>query len=179
MEIALIAIADTTERERLQRDVVTSSRRAFELAKRRLNEGVADLVTLLQVQQTLFVAEDQRVLARQARLQAVLSLFQALGGSWLPPGVAAGRGQCERNAMTATRRTLVFLIVCLVVGGAVAAAYYMPLAPKQEVAQKSSRRGGGAQRRRRSRFRCSRSPPSRPTCRSISTASAPRARSIP
>jgi len=28
--------------------------------------------------------------ARLARLQAVLSLFQALGGGWLPPGVAAG-----------------------------------------------------------------------------------------
>jgi hypothetical protein len=24
------------------------------------------------------------------RLQAVLSLYQALGGGWLPPGVAAG-----------------------------------------------------------------------------------------
>ncbi len=89
VEIALIAIADTTERERLQRDVVTSSRRAFELAKQRLEGGVADLVTLLQVQQTLFVAEDQHSLARLARLQAVLSLFQALGGSWLPPGVGA------------------------------------------------------------------------------------------
>jgi hypothetical protein len=30
------------------------------------------------------------VVARLARLQAVLSLFQALGGSWLPPGTAAG-----------------------------------------------------------------------------------------
>jgi outer membrane protein TolC len=29
------------------------------------------------------------VLARLARLQAVLSLFQALGGGWLPPGVQA------------------------------------------------------------------------------------------
>jgi NodT family efflux transporter outer membrane factor (OMF) lipoprotein len=89
VEVALIAIVDTTERERLQRDVVTSSRRAFDLAKQRLDQGVADLVTLLQVQQTLFVAEDQHSLARLARLQAVLSLYQALGGSWLPPGVGA------------------------------------------------------------------------------------------
>jgi multidrug efflux system outer membrane protein len=44
---------------------------------------------VLQTQQTLFTAEANLVLARFARLQAVLSLFQALGGSWLPPGVGA------------------------------------------------------------------------------------------
>jgi multidrug efflux system outer membrane protein len=90
VEIALIAIADTLERERLQQLVVTSSREAFRLAETRLREGTVDLVTVLQTQQTLFTAEDLYSLARLARLQAVLSLFQALGGGWLPPGVAAG-----------------------------------------------------------------------------------------
>jgi len=89
VEIALIAIADGAERERLQQAVVTSSRRAFELSETRLREGVADLVVVTQTQQTLFTAEDNLVLARLARLQAVLSLFQALGGGWLPPGVQA------------------------------------------------------------------------------------------
>ena len=89
VEIALIAIADGAERERLQRVVVTSSRQAFNIAETRLREGTIDLVTLLQTQQTLFTAEDLLVQARLARLQAVLSLFQALGGSWLPPGVGA------------------------------------------------------------------------------------------
>jgi multidrug efflux system outer membrane protein len=50
---------------------------------------VADLVVVTQTQQTLFTADDNLVLARLARLQAVLSLFQALGGGWLPPGVQA------------------------------------------------------------------------------------------
>jgi multidrug efflux system outer membrane protein len=90
VEIALIAIADSAERERLQNLVVISSREAFRLAEVRLREGTVDLVTVLQTQQTLFTAEDNHVIARLARLQAVLSLFQALGGSWLPPGVAAG-----------------------------------------------------------------------------------------
>jgi len=90
VEIALIAVADSAERERLQNAVVTSSRRAFQLAETRLREGVADLVVVLQTQQTLFTAEDAQVLDRQARLQAALSLFQALGGGWLPPGVGAG-----------------------------------------------------------------------------------------
>ncbi|HZN28636.1 MAG TPA: efflux transporter outer membrane subunit, partial [Xanthobacteraceae bacterium] len=89
VEIALIAIADAAERERLQRQVVVSSRQAFEIAETRLREGTVDLVTVLQTQQTLFTAEDNSVIARLARLQAVLSLFQALGGSWLPPPVGA------------------------------------------------------------------------------------------
>lgn len=90
VEIALIAVADSAERERLQQLVVTSSREAFGLAETRLREGTVDLVTVLQTQQTLFTAEDNHVVARLARLQAVLSLFQALGGSWFPPGTAAG-----------------------------------------------------------------------------------------
>jgi outer membrane protein TolC len=87
VEKALIAVADTAETERLQRLVVASSRQAFDLSVTRLREGTIDLVTLLQVQQTLFTAENNLVLARLARFQAVLSLFQALGGSWLPPPV--------------------------------------------------------------------------------------------
>jgi outer membrane protein TolC len=90
VEIALIVIADSLEWERLQQIVVASSREAFRLAETRLCEGTVDLVTVLQTQQALFTAEDQQVVARLARLQAVLNLFQALGGAWLPPGVAAG-----------------------------------------------------------------------------------------
>ena len=90
VEIALIAIAESLERERLQQLVVNSSREAFRLSEARLREGTIDLVTVLQTQQTLFTAEDLYSLARLARLQAVLSLFQALGGGWMPPGAAAG-----------------------------------------------------------------------------------------
>src|SRR3974390_584281 len=89
VEGALIAVADTTETERLQRLAVASSRRAFELSETRLREGTIDLVTLLQTQQTWFVNEDLLDIDRLNRFQAILSLFQALGGAWLPPGVAA------------------------------------------------------------------------------------------
>jgi len=89
VERALIAVADTAETERLQRLVVESSRRAFELSETRLREGTIDLVTLLQVQQTLFQAENTLVVDHLARFNAVLSLFQALGGSWLRPPAEA------------------------------------------------------------------------------------------
>lgn len=85
VERALIAIADTAEQERLQQQVVDSSQRAFTIAETRLREGTVDLVTVLVTQQALFTAQDNRVEARLARLQAALSLFQALGGGWMPP----------------------------------------------------------------------------------------------
>lgn len=88
VEQALIAIADAAERERLQREVVETSRRAFDIGETRLREGTVDLVTVLITQQALFQAQDNLAIARLARLQAVLSLFQALGGAWLPPAQA-------------------------------------------------------------------------------------------
>jgi multidrug efflux system outer membrane protein len=85
VEKALIAVQQTAEQERLQREVVRSSRRAFEIAEQRLREGTVDLVTVLQTQQTLFQALDNLAQVRLARLQAVVGLFQALGGGWQPP----------------------------------------------------------------------------------------------
>ena len=82
---ALIAVQQTTARERLQLEVVRSSRRAFEIAETRLREGAVDLVVVLNTQQTLFQAEDTLAQARLARLLAVVSLYQALGGGWEKP----------------------------------------------------------------------------------------------
>lgn len=85
VERALVSVADSAQRERLQSQVLDSSRRAFEIAETRLREGTVDLITVLVTQQALFTAEENRVGVRLLRLQAALSLFQALGGSWLPP----------------------------------------------------------------------------------------------
>ncbi len=84
VENALDAIRQTALRERLQQDVVTSSRQAFDISEQRLGEGTIDLVTVLQTQQTLYQAEDNLVQARLAHVQAIVSLYQALGGGWLP-----------------------------------------------------------------------------------------------
>jgi NodT family efflux transporter outer membrane factor (OMF) lipoprotein len=79
---ALVAVQQSAERERLQREVVAASRRAFDFAETRLREGTVDLVIVLTTQQTLFQAEDLLAQARLARLQAIVSLYQALGGGW-------------------------------------------------------------------------------------------------
>lgn len=89
VENALDAIRQTALRERLQGEVVTSSRRAFEIAEQRLREGTVDLVTVLQTQQTLYSAQDTLAQTRLAHVQAIVSLYQALGGGWLPKPIVA------------------------------------------------------------------------------------------
>ncbi|HXD44216.1 MAG TPA: efflux transporter outer membrane subunit [Pseudolabrys sp.] len=84
VETALTNVRQTALRERLQRAVVESSRRAFDISEQRLREGTIDLVTVLQTQQTLYSAQDTLVVARLAHIQAVVSLYQALGGGWKP-----------------------------------------------------------------------------------------------
>jgi NodT family efflux transporter outer membrane factor (OMF) lipoprotein len=84
VETALSNVRQTALRERLQRAVVESSRRAFDISEQRLREGTIDLVTVLQTQQTLYSAQDTLVVARLAHIQAIVSLYQALGGGWKP-----------------------------------------------------------------------------------------------
>jgi multidrug efflux system outer membrane protein len=84
VDTALVSIRETTIKLRLQRDVVASSRRAFELAEKQLRAGTADIVTVLNTQLTLFQAEDALWQAQLARLLAIVSLYQALGGGWEP-----------------------------------------------------------------------------------------------
>jgi outer membrane protein, multidrug efflux system len=84
VEQALVAVEQTALTVRAQRDSVNASRRAFNLSEQQLREGTVNLVNLLQVEQTLFQAEDQLAVDQFLRLQAEVSLFQALGGGWGP-----------------------------------------------------------------------------------------------
>ena len=95
VENALDAIRQTAERERLQREVVTSSRRAFDISEQRLREGTVDLVTVLQTQQTLFQAEDALA---QARLD--LGFKERLGTGKTATRTATVRPHPRRRATT-------------------------------------------------------------------------------
>jgi outer membrane protein, multidrug efflux system len=85
VEDSLIALQKNSEQERLQRLAVASARRAYEISQAQLRGGIIDVTTLLQVQQTLFVAENNAALVRQSRLQAAVSLYRSLGGGWHKP----------------------------------------------------------------------------------------------
>lgn len=93
VETALDGIRQTALRERLQRNVVTSSQRAFDISEQRLREGTVDLVTVLQTQQTLYTAQLAQVQAQLEHVQAIVSLYQALGGGWLPKPVEAANAR--------------------------------------------------------------------------------------
>jgi NodT family efflux transporter outer membrane factor (OMF) lipoprotein len=82
---ALVAYRKNAEQERLQMMAVQSARRAFQLTETQLRGGVVDLTTVLQVQTTLFTAENALVQVRLSRLQAAVSLYRALGGGWVKP----------------------------------------------------------------------------------------------
>jgi NodT family efflux transporter outer membrane factor (OMF) lipoprotein len=82
VEKALVAVAEFAREEVLQRAAVEEAQRAYDLMKKRFEEGTIDIQTLLQVQATLFSTQDTLATVRFARLQAIVSLFQALGGGW-------------------------------------------------------------------------------------------------
>ena len=84
VEQALIAVEQQALHERYQREVVRASKQAFDISFQRLQQGTLDMVTLTQTQQTLFTAQDALAQIRLNRLQAVIQLYQALGGGWLP-----------------------------------------------------------------------------------------------
>lgn len=89
VEKALIGLQKYTLQEKLQNDVVTSSRKAFEVAETQFRGGTVALITVLQTEQTLFTAENNLINVRLNKLLAASSLFQALGGGWTPQGTLA------------------------------------------------------------------------------------------
>jgi multidrug efflux system outer membrane protein len=80
---ALVGVEQLTRQEQLQRDAVAQSQKAFDLSEERLQGGTIDLTTLLTTEQTLFTQQDTLARVRLMRLEAIVSLFQALGGGWL------------------------------------------------------------------------------------------------
>jgi NodT family efflux transporter outer membrane factor (OMF) lipoprotein len=93
VERALIAVQLLAEQERLQAEAVATARRAYELSETQLRAGTIDITTVLNTQRTLFSEQDQLVVVRLTRLQAVVSLFQALGGGWVLPEDMTHRGR--------------------------------------------------------------------------------------
>jgi NodT family efflux transporter outer membrane factor (OMF) lipoprotein len=83
VEKALIALRDLAHQEDLLKQSLAASQRAYDLSVDQLNAGTLDIVTLLQTQQTLFTTKDTLSQVHLARLQAAISLYQALGGGWV------------------------------------------------------------------------------------------------
>ena len=88
---ALVALKLYAEQEELTRQSLEASRLALQLSEDRLKQGVLDVVTLLQTEQTLFTTQDTLVQVRLSRLSEAVTLFQALGGSYAGKVTADGK----------------------------------------------------------------------------------------
>lgn len=82
---ALASIRRSTEQEQQQELVVASAQRAYDIAQAQLRVGVVDITDVLNAEQTLFSDRDALAQVRLSRINAVVSLFQALGGGWTEP----------------------------------------------------------------------------------------------
>ncbi len=89
VDLALTAWRFSSEQERLQQVAVDTARRAAAIARERMLAGTADITTVLTAEATLFNAEDTLAQVRLARVQALLSLYRALGGGWSRGEMAA------------------------------------------------------------------------------------------
>lgn len=83
VENALGQVTNNGKAENHLEREVESAREAFKIAQLQYRQGTTDLLTVLQAQQTLFSAEDQLAQTMLAHMQAVVHLFEALGGGWV------------------------------------------------------------------------------------------------
>ena len=84
VEDSLAAVRQTAEQARRQETAAATARRAHDIAQAQLRSGVVSILTVLNTESAMFAAEDALVQARFARLQALVSLYAALGGGWQP-----------------------------------------------------------------------------------------------
>ena len=94
VETSLGSTTSLAERQRLTQLQVDNATEAFRISELQYREGVVDLLTVLQAQQTLFSSQDTLVQIKQARLDAGVGLYLALGGGWT---VAADADKPTRN----------------------------------------------------------------------------------
>jgi multidrug efflux system outer membrane protein len=85
VEQALIAVEQTTQQERVESQVAKSSGVAFDITKKQLEAGTVNMLNTLETEESLFTAQEALAEVRFARLQAVVSLYEALGGGWPRP----------------------------------------------------------------------------------------------
>jgi len=78
--------------ERLEANVEIAER-SYRLADTQYSAGLTNLLTVLETQRSLFLAQLNLILAHQARLNARIDLYLALGGDWraAPGPSVAGR----------------------------------------------------------------------------------------
>jgi outer membrane protein, multidrug efflux system len=82
VEDSLAAVRDTGEQLSRQQYAVDKARNAYELSQEQFHAGTVDILTVLSTESALFTAQDALSQVQFANLQALVGLFNALGGGW-------------------------------------------------------------------------------------------------
>jgi outer membrane protein, multidrug efflux system len=82
VEDALISVQQTADQVARQQQATEQARRAYQFAEAQMHAGTINVLTLLNTETALFTAEDALAQAKYAQLQALVTLYQALGGGW-------------------------------------------------------------------------------------------------
>jgi NodT family efflux transporter outer membrane factor (OMF) lipoprotein len=82
VEVALDLVKADTDQLALVQVQTKADAEAFRIAELQYREGTIDILSLLQNQQQLFVAQQLLVQTKLSLLEAHLSLYNALGGGW-------------------------------------------------------------------------------------------------
>jgi len=82
VETALGTVKSTTDQLALIDTQTRADAEAFRISELQYREGTIDILALLINQQSLFNAQQALALSKLARLNAYLSLYNALGGGW-------------------------------------------------------------------------------------------------
>jgi NodT family efflux transporter outer membrane factor (OMF) lipoprotein len=82
VEDALSGVRQAAEQERRQQDATDAAQHAYEFAQAQLHAGTINVLALLNTESALFGARDALAQARFAHLQALVNLYNALGGGW-------------------------------------------------------------------------------------------------
>ncbi|MDS4021123.1 MAG: efflux transporter outer membrane subunit [Candidatus Competibacter sp.] len=84
VESALVALANTRQRQNNLSEALQAARLAARLARHRYSAGLIDFQTVLDTERTVLTVEDKLVLGEADGVKTLIRLYKALGGGWSP-----------------------------------------------------------------------------------------------
>ncbi len=82
VENALVAVQQAADQQQRQQDAADKAARAYNFAQMQMAAGTTNILTVLNTETTLFTAQDELVQVKFEHLEALVELYQALGGGW-------------------------------------------------------------------------------------------------
>ena len=77
-----MALNETSAQQQREEEAVAKASRAYDIAQIQMRAGTVNVLTVLNTETALFTAQDTLAQVKLAHLNAVVGLFQALGGGW-------------------------------------------------------------------------------------------------